>query len=261
MAKKIKNAIPVVIIAIVLAVAFARFDFLPSIGDPDAPAHTRTSDYYIEHAVKDTNSPNYVTAVIVDYRAFDTMLETTVMFLAGLGVVILLASRPDPKARIIKPRKFTENREHLGAPAYQSINKDVMIKIIEPLILIYAVYVLFHGEVSLGGGFQAGALIGMVYIIDTMVSPGTISLIRLPKERSVALAGAGTFIYTLTGILTLVGGGVFLEYGKLPFSMSFEEKHSTGILMVEVGVTIGVMATIITILNAIHERARFDDDK
>lgn len=255
-----KKALPIILIVAGLAAVFVKFSFLPQIGNPDDPAHVRTSDYYIEHSVKDTNSPNYVTAVIVDYRAFDTMLETTVMFLAGLGVVVLLASKPDASARIIRPRRYIERRVHLGTPAYQSVNKDVMIKVLEPVILIYAVYVLFHSEVSLGGGFQAGALIGMVYILDTMVSPSTVSLIKLPKERSVALAGAGTFIYTFTGILTLAGGGIFLEYGKLPFPMSFAEKHSTGILLVEIGVTIGVMATIITILNGIMERVRFDDD-
>ena len=58
----------------------------------------------------------------------------------------------------------------------------------------------------------------------------------------------------------MVGGGLFLEFEALPFPIDALEKHSTGILLVEVGVTICVMSTIITILNAIMERVRFDDN-
>ena len=47
---------------------------------------------YIERSVQDTGSPNIVTGLLADYRGFDTMWETTVMFLAGLTVVMLLSS-------------------------------------------------------------------------------------------------------------------------------------------------------------------------
>ena len=246
--------------AVILAAAFAFFDFLPAIGDPESPPNTHVSDSYIRNAVSDTNSPNLVTAVLADYRGFDTLLETTVMFLAGAGVVLILAGRPKTENRKLVPCRYLRRYHANGTPIYRTVNKDVMVTLLEPLILVYAMYVLFHGEISLGGGFQAGALIALAYIIDVMVIPDRRNLFILPKRNSVALAGAGAFIYAFTGILTLFGGGIFLEYGRLPFGISFAEKHSTGILMIEAGVTICVMATIVTILNAIMERVRFDDD-
>lgn len=244
----------------ILAAAFWRFDVLPSIGDPHAPAATHVSDYYIENAVEKAHSPNMVTAVIVDFRAFDTMYETTVMFLAGVGVVLILAGRPVIRRRVLQPKRYFGHRYKVGDPIYRTINKDVMITLIEPLILIYAVYVLFHGEVSLGGGFQAGALIALTYIIDVMVIPNRRDLLLLPKQNSAALGGIGTFLYLSVGILTMVGGGHFLDYDFLPLPVETGERHSIAILLVEVGVTVCVMATIVTILNAIMERVRFDDD-
>jgi multicomponent Na+:H+ antiporter subunit B len=256
-----KKVIALIVIIVALVVPFAKLDILPQIGDPDSAPNSHVSPYYIENAIDETNAPNMVTAVIVDFRAFDTMYETTVMFLAGVGAVLILASRPAPQRRIIIPTRYYGHRYKLGDPNFRTINKDVMVTLLEPLIMIYAMYVLFHGEISLGGGFQAGALLGLAYIIDVMVIPERRNLFLLPKRNSVALAGAGTFIYTLTGILTLFGGGNFMDFSHLPFSMSVAEKHSTGILMVEIGVTICVMATIVTILNAIMERVRFDDDR
>jgi len=252
-----RRALAVIIMVIVITVPFAVFDVLPDIGDPQSAPNTHVSDYYIENAVSECNSPNMVTAVIVDYRAFDTMFETTVMFLAGVCVVMILANKP--KRKIIVPRSFRMFRK-TGDPIYRTVNKDVMISVIEPIILVYAVYVLFHGEVSLGGGFQAGALIGMTYLLDVMVGKRKNGLIHVTKFESAAVAGVGPFIYALCGILTMLGGGLFLEYAEFPAGVDTAELHSIGILMVEIGVTIGVMGTIITILNALRERIKFDDD-
>lgn len=255
-----KKWIGIVAIVILLLVPFLAFDVLPVIGDPTSAPNTHVSDYYIEHAVEDTHSPNLVTAMIVDYRAYDTLFETTVMFLAGLGAVMILASQPSPKRRVLKARPGGE-KERTGRPTYRTINKDVMIAILIPIILVYGIYVLFHGEVSLGGGFQAGALMGMVYILDVFVLPERQLLLTFSKVRAAAFAGVGTFIYALTGILCMLRGGRFLEFGALPFGfLSEEELHPAGILLVEVGVAVCVMGTIMAILMALMERARFDDD-
>jgi multicomponent Na+:H+ antiporter subunit B len=253
-----RRTITIILLIVCITVPFIAFDVLPVIGDPQSAPNTHVSDYYIEHAIDECNSPNMVTAVIVDYRAFDTMFETTVMFLAGLSVVIILANRP--KSRIPAPESLKRLRDRSGRPVYNTINKDVMISVIEPVILIYAMYVLFHGEISLGGGFQAGALIGMTYLLDVMVVGREKPVFNLPKEKSAAIAGLGPFIYALTGIATIIGGGLYLEYNKMPVPVHQAELHSIGITAVEIGVTIGVAGTIITILNALMERISFDDD-
>lgn len=257
--RRFRRVIVVILLIAAITVPFIAFDILPVIGDPESAPNAHVSDYYIEHAIDECNSPNMVTAVIVDYRAFDTMFETTVMFLAGISVVLILANHP--RKRFRDPVSAMREEERQGIPVYRSVNKDVMISLIEPLILIYAMYVLFHGEVSLGGGFQAGALIGMTYLLDVMVRRRSRPIFRLPKFRSAALAGLGPFIYALTGIVSLAAGGMFLEYNSLPVQVHQAELHSIGITSVEIGVTIGVAGTIITILNALMERISFDDDE
>lgn len=63
---------------------------LPPFGEAITPIHTHVAPYYLANAVAETNVPNIVTAVLADYRSFDTLGETTVIFTAGVGVLLLL---------------------------------------------------------------------------------------------------------------------------------------------------------------------------
>jgi multicomponent Na+:H+ antiporter subunit B len=63
---------------------------LPPFGTPDAVIHKHVVPRYIADTVKETNVPNVVTAVLADYRGYDTLGETTVIFTAGIGVMLLL---------------------------------------------------------------------------------------------------------------------------------------------------------------------------
>ena len=78
------------LVAVLLSVMTALFvsvvTYLPEIGDP------HVTPTYISRSEEDTGSPNIVTGVIIDYRGFDTMWETSVMFLAGLTTVLILTS-------------------------------------------------------------------------------------------------------------------------------------------------------------------------
>ncbi len=72
---------------------------LPPFGSPDAPIHQHVAPRYIEDSIAETGVPNIVTAVLADYRGFDTLGETTVIFIAGIGVMLLLGGlrRTDPE--------------------------------------------------------------------------------------------------------------------------------------------------------------------
>ncbi|ETW98567.1 MAG: hypothetical protein ETSY1_18230 [Candidatus Entotheonella factor] len=63
---------------------------LPRVGDPRSPASTYVSPHYIEHSHHETGAPNFVTAVLADYRGYDTLGETTVIFTAGLACLLIL---------------------------------------------------------------------------------------------------------------------------------------------------------------------------
>ena len=66
---------------------------LPLRGDPQAPANVHVSPTYIEDSMDDTHTPNIVTAVLADYRGYDTFGETVVIFTAGLACVLILMKR------------------------------------------------------------------------------------------------------------------------------------------------------------------------
>lgn len=68
---------------------YATLD-MPGWGDPSSPASTHVSPVYIQEAYKKTATPNIVTAVLADYRSYDTLGETVVIFTAGVVCMMLL---------------------------------------------------------------------------------------------------------------------------------------------------------------------------
>lgn len=136
---------------------------------------------------------------------------------------------------------------------FGTIVLDTAFRFIIPFIMLYGVYVLIHGEDSPGGGFQAGALFGIAVVLSRLVH-GEEAIINISGNTALVLAGVGTFIYGFVGVLTLLFGGKFLQYGILPLSMPEPARHALGILGIEIGVTICVMATIIAIFDALTRR-------
>jgi len=63
---------------------------MPRWGDPHSPAATHVSPYYLQHSLEQTATPNVVTSVLADYRGYDTLGETTVIFTAGMACILLL---------------------------------------------------------------------------------------------------------------------------------------------------------------------------
>lgn len=137
---------------------------------------------------------------------------------------------------------------------------DVSTRIIIPFSIMYAIYVLAAGEQGPGGGFQAGAVLALGILCARLVK-GKPAPSRFGGTATVAYAGLGTFLYCFMGWLTLFGKGKFLEYGHLPFKwMEYEKLHETGIFLIEAGVTICVVMTIISILEALLQREDYRED-
>lgn len=72
---------------------------MPIWGDPESPASLKVSPRYIEKAFDETAVPNMVTAVLADYRGYDTLGETTVIFAAGVCCLLILGSRRKGETR------------------------------------------------------------------------------------------------------------------------------------------------------------------
>lgn len=85
-----------IIVCLFGALLFYAEGDMAGYGDLAAPANLHVSPEYIQRSLKETKTPNVVTAVLADYRGYDTLGETTVIFTAGLACVLLLAGgKPD----------------------------------------------------------------------------------------------------------------------------------------------------------------------
>ena len=137
---------------------------MPGLGKVN-PRATEVSDRYIEKGVEETGAVNAVAGMILDYRAFDTLGESHVLFTALICVMILL--RVDSKNQ----RQGFEDYYATMSETYFASEKDTILKTIGiflvPCIFIYGIYVLLNGQNSPGGGFSGGAIMGAAMIIFT----------------------------------------------------------------------------------------------
>ena len=66
---------------------------MPKWSDPLSPANAHVSPYYLHHSLEQTATPNVVTSILADYRGYDTLGETSVIFTAGMACILLLRRR------------------------------------------------------------------------------------------------------------------------------------------------------------------------
>ena len=257
---------------------YATVDF-PPWADPASPASNHVSPYYIQNTLKQTSIPNIVTAVVADYRGYDTMFETTVIFTAGVACFILLrVFRPKEKeARLYRhiPTGITLSVKGVEKPPthldeFESIDRlwtphDVIIRtigrLLVPFIQLFALYTIAHGHYSPGGGFQGGVILGASIILLAISYNLRTANRRFNEVLGGLLCAAGVFIYAGTGALCLLIGPNFLDYsalaGLLHVGTSMARSH--GVFIVEVGVGITVMATMIWIYNNLASGGKYDE--
>ena len=135
--------------------------YLPPVGATDNPASNEVAAKYIEDGLQDTGAVNIVTGMILDYRAFDTLGESHVLFIAACTVLILLRS---DKKKDKQQEEKEQRREQHYEPKDDSILQRVTF-ILFPIIVIYGIYVILNGHISPGGGFSGGAIVGAGLIL------------------------------------------------------------------------------------------------
>jgi multicomponent Na+:H+ antiporter subunit B len=246
-----KKVALIVVVFIGLLLAWAVQDF-PSWGDPHAPASSApVSSHFISSTAVDTEVPNMVTAVLADYRGFDTMFETVVVFIAGLAVVSILRGGP---RRRMRDREFVVDFE----PDLIVTNT---VRLIVPVIQIFAFYVLAHGHVSPGGGFQGGVAMGASFILVALSWDLKTALSRFPLDRCFTVAALGIVIYAGIGLLSMFLGGEFLDYAHLArvFPVSPEMARYHAMLGVEIGVGFTVTAIMFALYASLSTDGRMRD--
>jgi len=105
-----------VVLATGAALIYGTLD-LPAFGTDDSAPHTHVAAYYLENTPREIDIPNVVTAVLASYRGFDTFGEVVVVFVGGLGVILLLAGRRRPGGRGAGDRTAPAAQRPSGDPA------------------------------------------------------------------------------------------------------------------------------------------------
>ena len=129
----------------------------------------------------------------------------------------------------------------------------VVAKLLIPLILLFALYVQFHGDYGPGGGFQAGVIAGAAFVLYGLVF-GLRALRRVAPPPVIEFFIAfGLLLYAGVGVATMLMGGDFLDYNALDHNDPVHGQHM-GILLVELGVGITVAAVMMTIFTTFAGR-------
>ncbi len=136
-----------------------------------------------------------------------------------------------------------------------SILRIVAAKLLMPYVLLFALYVQFHGDFGPGGGFQAGVIFAAGIILYSLVFGLPAARRVAPPEAVEVLVALGLLIYAGTGVVTMLLGGNFLEYGVLNSHNPSHGQH-WGIFAVELGVGITVAAVMIAIFFAFAGRRK-----
>lgn len=127
------------------------------------PRATEVAERYVESGLEETGAVNIVAGMILDYRAFDTLGESHVLFTALICVMILL--RRDRK----NMRTAYEDYYRIREEDYFPTDRDPIARrvgaILVPCILVFGVYILLNGQISPGGGFSGGAVLGAGLVI------------------------------------------------------------------------------------------------
>ncbi|RCK76523.1 MAG: Multisubunit Na+/H+ antiporter, MnhB subunit [Ignavibacteriae bacterium] len=140
-----------------------------------------------------------------------------------------------------------------------SIIVALVSRFMVPFIQLFAMYVIAHGHYSPGGGFQGGALLGASILLLRLTVGEQPSNLVFHTRYGTQMSGFGVFIYAAVGVAAMIGGGLYLDYANLPIAGIEPAKlRSLGILFVEIGVGIGVMATMIAIFDDLA-RGHFHD--
>ena len=165
-ARAMYNLLCVGICVTMIALLLYTVTVLPAFGDPNHPINNEVSARYIENGLQETGAVNIVTGMILDYRAFDTLGESSVLFTAAMVVLFLLRKDKD-SARYSQLAQTMDQNPH--SDTYYEPKNDIILQktatILVPIVLLLGVYVVLNGHLSPGGGFSGGAIMGAGLIL------------------------------------------------------------------------------------------------
>ncbi len=134
---------------------------------------------------------------------------------------------------------------------FESVTLRAVLRPLVACIRLFALYVLAHGHLGPGGGFQGGVLLGASAVLVMLVRGDA------PQRRegsAAAIACAGVLLFALVGAAALPAGRPMLDYLALPIGAPGPGRRALGILLIETGVAIGVAGVIVSLYRSLMAR-------
>lgn len=261
-------SIPALLVAVGVAgvLLYGTVD-LPNLRDPNIAPSTHVSPYYLENSYKEVGQENAVAAILASYRGYDTLGEATVVATAALCLILLLRGRrhtnKDLKKYEVTPINKCTDKGVVGimptetGPPGSEQDKDIIkktvTKFLMPFIQLFGLYVIVHGELGPGGGFQGGVALGVSIIVYSLVFGFKEAQQRMSVKAKDLLVSTGVLVFGGIGVLALFFGGNYLQYNVFLPDPKFAS--IIGVLGIEIGVGITVAAVMITLF---YETVRID---
>ena len=164
---------------------------------PFGSSNTKVGEYYIDKGRKETGASNIVTSVVVNYRAFDTLGEVTILFVAVIGLSAVLAGQREKRKRELEPSSLVLNSG---------------CRFLFPLILLFGAYIFIHGHLTPGGGFQGGAIIASAFLLVYLGRRKR----RINRIWSKVVESLGGLTFIALGLVGLTVGGHYFLSNFLP---------------------------------------------
>lgn len=226
------------------------------------------SSFYLSRALPEGGGSNVVNVMLVDFRGFDTLGEITVLGAVALTVYALLRRfrpskesmqlpaqqrqlAPDVATDLINPRQASDTAlGYMMVPA-------VLVRLLLPIALVVSFYLFMRGHNQPGGGFVAGLVMSVAFILQYMVA-GTQWVEAQMSLRPMRWMGFGLFSATLTGLGALFAGYPFLTTHTWHFSLPvLGDIHIASALFFDVGVYAMVVGSTLLMLTALgHQSVR-----
>ncbi|MCR5106536.1 MAG: hypothetical protein K6B28_00075 [Lachnospiraceae bacterium] len=161
--RKIYKFISILFCITMFAILFLNVSYLPPVGDAGNPSDNEVPVRYIEKGIEETGAVNFVSGMILDYRAFDTFGESNVLFIATITVLILL--KVDSKLKKNDPEKYEKETNDRTLEPKKDPILQFCARYLMPVIVLFGICTILNGHISPGGGFSGGAIIGAGLIL------------------------------------------------------------------------------------------------
>ena len=186
--------------------------FLSPLFLSDSPWPSGARDILSERALEETGAVNIVSAIYLGYRAFDTLGETIVLLIAVSGTmsIVSLLKRSSEDSRIPLSLNFSLEEEKKAQHRLRTHLLEVVTGKIGPVILLFGFYVIVHGHISPGGGFQGGAIIASGIIFFVLGNPHRREGSQRQTETLHLLESGAFFLFLSAALISLWPTGEIL---------------------------------------------------